>query len=72
MTVHLRIAVIDKHGIMQFFSTAAERLFGYSEHEAIGQNVSMLMPEPDRAATTATSRAIDPPESGTSSASAGS
>jgi two-component system sensor kinase FixL len=40
--------VIDGRGIMQLFSTAAERLFGWSEQEAIGQNVSILMPEPDR------------------------
>jgi two-component system, LuxR family, sensor kinase FixL len=33
---------------MQFFSSAAKRQFGYSESEAIGQNVSMLMPNPDR------------------------
>ncbi|WP_371135645.1 sensor protein FixL [Bradyrhizobium sp.] len=47
-TVPDAMIVIDGHGIMQFFSTAAERQFGYSEDEAIGQNVSMLMPEPDR------------------------
>ncbi len=47
-TVPDAMIVIDGHGIMQFFSTAAERQFGYSEHEAIGQNVSMLMPDPDR------------------------
>ncbi|HEY0851885.1 MAG TPA: sensor protein FixL [Bradyrhizobium sp.] len=40
--------VIDSRGIMQFFSNAAERQFGYTEGEAIGQNVSILMPEPDR------------------------
>jgi len=40
--------VIDEHGIMQFFSSAAERQFGYSEPEAIGKNISTLMPEPDR------------------------
>ena len=40
--------VIDGRGIIQLFSTAAERLFGWSEQEAIGQNVSILMPEPDR------------------------
>jgi len=40
--------VIDEHGIMQFFSSAAERQFGYLETEAIGKNISALMPEPDR------------------------
>jgi two-component system sensor kinase FixL len=47
-TIPDAMIVIDGHGIVQLFSTAAERLFGWSEHEAIGQNVSMLMPEPDR------------------------
>ncbi|MDE5439896.1 PAS domain S-box protein [Bradyrhizobium sp. CSA207] len=47
-TVPDAMIVIDGHGIIQLFSTAAERLFGWSEHEAIGQNVSILMPEPDR------------------------
>ncbi len=47
-TVPDAMIVIDGRGIIQFFSTAAERLFGYTEHEAIGQNVSTLMPEPDR------------------------
>ena len=47
-TIPDAMIVIDGHGIMQFFSSAAERQFGYTEHEAIGQNVSMLMPEPDR------------------------
>ena len=40
--------VIDRRGVMQIFSSAAERQFGYSAAEAIGQNVSVLMPEPDR------------------------
>jgi two-component system sensor kinase FixL len=40
--------VIDGNGIMQFFSSAAERQFGYTEREAIGENVSILMPNPDR------------------------
>jgi two-component system sensor kinase FixL len=47
-TVPDAMIVIDGYGVIQLFSSAAERLFGYSEQEAIGQNVSMLMPEPDR------------------------
>jgi two-component system sensor kinase FixL len=47
-TIPDAMIVIDGGGIMQFFSSAAERQFGYTEREAIGQNVSMLMPNPDR------------------------
>ncbi|MCK1516230.1 PAS domain S-box protein [Bradyrhizobium sp. 190] len=47
-TVPDAMIVIDEHGIMQFFSSAAERQFGYTEPEAIGKNISQLMPEPDR------------------------
>ena len=47
-TIPDAMIVIDEHGIMQFFSSAAERQFGYSEPEAIGRNISALMPEPDR------------------------
>ncbi len=46
-TIPDAMIVIDDHGIMQRFSSAAERLFGYTEAEAIGRNVSLLMPEPD-------------------------
>ncbi|MDW3303094.1 PAS domain S-box protein, partial [Escherichia coli] len=46
-TVTDAMVVINRHGIMQFFSSAAERQFGYTEPEAIGKNVSILMPEPD-------------------------
>jgi two-component system sensor kinase FixL len=48
-TIPDAMIVINGNGIMQFFSSAAERQFGYREQEAIGRNVSMLMPEPDRA-----------------------
>jgi two-component system, LuxR family, sensor kinase FixL len=47
-TIPDAMIVIDGRGTMQFFSSAAERQFGYSESEAIGQNVSILMPNPDR------------------------
>ena len=42
------LAVIDDSGVILSFSRAAERIFGYSRQEAIGQNIKMLMPDPDR------------------------
>src|SRR5262245_33552042 len=42
------IIVIDARGIVEAFNPSAERLFGYSEAEVLGQNVSMLMPSPYR------------------------
>jgi len=47
-TVPEAMIVIDERGIMQSFSSAAERLFGYSAADAIGQNVKILMPAPYR------------------------
>jgi two-component system sensor kinase FixL len=40
--------VIDPTGIMLSFNASAVRQFGYTPEEAIGQNVSMLMPNPYR------------------------
>ena len=49
-TVPEAMIVIDERGLMQSFSSAAERLFGYTPREAIGQNVKVLMPAPYREA----------------------
>ena len=42
------VVAIDAHGIIQLVNPAIERLFGYTPSEVLGQNVSMLMPSPDR------------------------
>ncbi|WBO20674.1 PAS domain S-box protein [Sphingomonas abietis] len=47
-TVPDAMIVIDEKGLILSFSTAAERLFGYSEEEVRGANISRLMPSPDR------------------------
>ena len=48
-TVPEAMVVIDGKGIMQSFSAAAVRLFGWTPEEAVGRNVSILMPDPYRA-----------------------
>ncbi|MFQ5571965.1 MAG: PAS domain S-box protein [Rhodothermales bacterium] len=42
------IITIDERGIVEAFNSAAEKVFGYTADEVIGQNVTMLMPVPYR------------------------
>jgi two-component system, LuxR family, sensor kinase FixL len=47
-TIPDAIIVIDERGMIESLSPAAERLFGYPARDAVGQNVSLLMPSPYR------------------------
>jgi two-component system sensor kinase FixL len=47
-TVPEAMIVIDERGVMQSFSSAAERLFGYAADEVLGSNIKMMMPSPYR------------------------
>lgn len=40
--------VIDSSGTVLLYNAACERLFGYPADEVLGNNVSILMPSPDR------------------------
>jgi two-component system, cell cycle sensor histidine kinase and response regulator CckA len=42
------IITADENGVIQSFNPAAERMFGYSADQAIGSNLSILMPSPRR------------------------
>ncbi len=44
------LIVIEEDGLIRFFSSGAERLFGYDRSETFGRNVTMLMPSPYREA----------------------
>jgi PAS domain S-box-containing protein len=42
------IITISERGIIDSLNPAAEKMFGYTAAEVVGQNVSILMPSPDR------------------------
>jgi PAS domain S-box-containing protein len=42
------IITIDQRGIVESLNPAAAKIFGYKPEEVIGENIKILMPEPDR------------------------
>jgi diguanylate cyclase (GGDEF)-like protein/PAS domain S-box-containing protein len=42
------IVTANENGTIESFNPAAQRIFGYKAEEVLGQNLSMLMPEPYR------------------------
>jgi len=42
------VVTIDERGNILIFSREAEAVFGYAEKDVLGQNVRILMPEPDK------------------------
>ncbi|PKU24860.1 PAS domain S-box protein [Telmatospirillum siberiense] len=47
-TIADAIVTIDESGVIQTFSPSAERMFGWPRAEALGREISILMPEPYR------------------------
>ena len=43
------IVVADPEGLVRFWNPAAERIFGFTEAEALGQSLDLIIPERFRA-----------------------
>lgn len=43
------IVFADGDGVIRFWNTGAERLFGFSASEAVGKSLDLIIPEPQRA-----------------------
>ena len=43
------VVASDREGRIVFWNTGAERVFGWSEAEALGQSLDLIIPEPQRA-----------------------
>jgi PAS domain S-box-containing protein len=43
------VVATDREGIISFWNPGAERIFGYTQHEALGQSLDLIIPERLRA-----------------------
>jgi len=48
-TISDAIVAADRDGMIQFWNPGAERIFGYSPDEAVGQSLDLIIPERQRA-----------------------
>lgn len=63
-TTHEGIVVLDHQGTVLEFNPAAERLFGYKNHEVIGRSMTLLLRPDERALYTPYPRRTVQPERG--------
>lgn len=64
-TAHDGIMYVSADGIIRYWNTGCEKIFGFSESEALGQNLDLIIPERHRAKHwTGFDRVIETGESG--------
>lgn len=39
------VVISDKHGAITFWNAAAERMFGFTQEDALGQSLDLIIPE---------------------------